>query len=177
MKIDIGSKNPVKIEAVKEAFSLFFDNVNVEGFSVNSGVSSQPKTLNEVIQGAKNRAINCFNNCDYGIGLESGIFPVEGSLTNYLNVCCCAIYNGKKIVGIGFSPGFEYPQFVIKRILQEESETGQIFDEILNEKNIKQKQGIVGALAHNKYSRKDFTIAGVIMALCPLLNKELYDRK
>lgn len=177
MKINIGSKNPVKIESVREAFGLFFDNVNVEGFSVNSGVSSQPKTLNEIIQGAKNRAINCFNNCDYGIGLESGIFPVEGSLTNYLNVCCCAIYNGEKIVGIGFSPGFEYPQFVIKRILQEGSETGQIFDEILNEENIKQKQGIVGALAHNKYSRKDFTIAGVIMALYPLLNKELYDKK
>ena len=177
MKINIGSKNPVKVEAVKEAFNLFFDDVDVEGFSVNSGISPQPKTLNEIIQGAKNRAINCFNNCDYGIGLESGIFPVEGSLTNYLNVCCCAIYNGEKIVGIGFSPGFEYPQFVIKRILQEGSETGQIFDEILNEENLKQKQGIVGVLAHNKYSRKDFTIAGVIMALYPLLNKELYDRK
>ncbi len=177
MKINIGSKNPVKIEAVREAFSLFFDNVNIEGFSVNSGVSSQPKSSDEIIQGARNRAINCFNNCDYGIGLESGIFPVNGSLTNYFNVCCCAIYSGKKIVGIGFSPGFEYPQFVIKKILQEQLETGKIFDELLNEENLNQKQGIVGVLAHNKYSRKDFTRAGVIMALYPLLNKELYDRK
>jgi len=177
MKINVGSKNPVKIEAVREVFSLFFGNANVEGFSVNSGVSSQPKTLNEIMQGAKNRAINCFNNCKYGLGLESGIFPVEGSLTNYLNICCCAIYNGGKIVGIGTSPGFEYPEFVIKRILQEELETGPIFDELLNEENINQKQGIVGALARNKYSRKDFTKAGVIMALYPLLNKKLYDRK
>ncbi len=175
MKINIGSKNPVKIEAVKEAFSLFFDNVNVEGFSVNSGVSPQPKSLNEMLKGAKNRAINCFNNCDYGIGLESGIFPVEGSLTNYLNVCCCAIYDGKEIVGVGLSPGFEYPKFVIKRIFQEELETGKIFDGLLNEENLNQKQGIVGVLAHNKYSRKDFTKAGIIMALYPLLNKELYD--
>lgn len=177
MKINVGSKNPVKIEAVREAFNLFFNNINIKGFSVNSGVSSQPKTLNEIIQGAKNRATNCFNNCKYGIGLESGIFPVKGSLTNYLNSCCCAIYNGEKIVGIGISPGFEYPKFVIKRILQEELETGHIFDELLNEKNINQKQGIVGALARNKYSRKDFTKAGVIMALYPLLNKKLYDKK
>lgn len=176
MKINIGSKNPVKIEAVRDAFSLFFDNINVKSFSVSSGVDSQPKSLEEIIQGARNRAINCFNNCDYAVGIEAGIFPIN-NLTKYLDVCCCAIYDGKRIVGLGFGPGFEYPQFIVKRILQEGLEVGQIFDKIFKGKNINRKQGAVGILAHNKYSRKDFIRDGVIMALFPLLNKELYARE
>lgn len=176
MRINVGSKNPVKIEAVREAFSLYFDNVNIKSFSVNSGVSTQPKSFEEIIQGARNRAINCFNNCDYGVGIETGIFSIN-NLTRYLDVGCCAIYDGKKVVGIGLSPGFEYPQFIIERIFQEGLEVGQIFDEIFKGKNINQKQGAVGILAHNKYSRKDFIKDGVIMALFPLLNKELYDRE
>lgn len=177
MKINIGSKNPTKIEAVREAFSLFFNNVIVSGLNIDSGINSQPKSLKEIIQGARNRAINCSNNCDYGVGIETGVFPINNSLTGYLDIGCCAIYKGKKIVGLGFSPGFEYPKFIVKKILQEGLEVGQIFDEITGDKNIKQKQGAVGFLAHNKFSRKDFMKAGVIMALFPLLNKELYSRE
>ena len=177
MRVNIGSKNPVKIEAVKEAFSLFFKDVKVDGFNVGSGVEPQPKSLEEITLGAKNRAINCFNGCEYGVGLEAGIFPLNNSLTGYMDVCCCMIYDGTKIVGIGFSPGFEHPQYVTKRILREGLEVGQIFDEMVGEDNVKQKQGAVGILAHDKYSRKDFIKAGIIMALLPILNKELYDRK
>ena len=54
MKILMGTKNPGKIEGAKQAFEKYFDNVEIEGISVNSDVSNQP--LNEeVFQGAKNR--------------------------------------------------------------------------------------------------------------------------
>src|SRR3989338_6303639 len=176
MKINVGSKNPVKIEAVREAFNLFsdfFGNVEVEGFEVSSGVDNQPKSLDEIIKGAKNRAVNCFNNCSYGVGLEAGIFPVSNSLTGFMDVCVCVIYDGKKVVCIGSSPGFEYPRIITNRIVQYGKEVGEIFDELVGQKKIKQKQGAVGVLAHNKYTRKDFIREGIIMALFPILNKEL----
>jgi len=56
MKILVGSKNPVKIKAVEEAFSKYFDNIVVEGINVNSGVSVQPVN-NETYAGAQNRAL------------------------------------------------------------------------------------------------------------------------
>jgi len=177
MKINVGSKNPVKIEAVKEAFNLFFKDVNVKGFYVTSRVSPQPKNLEEITLGAKNRAINCFNKCDYGVGLEAGIFEMNNSITGYIDVNCCVIYNGKRVVGVGLSPGFEYPFYVINKIFRDGLEVGEIFDELMGDENIKQKQGAVGILSHNKYSRKDFIKAGIIMALFPLLNKKLYGRE
>ena len=55
MKILVGSKNPVKIKSVEEAFSLYFQNFSVEGIEVNSGVPVQPIN-DETYIGAQNRA-------------------------------------------------------------------------------------------------------------------------
>lgn len=42
MKLLIGTKNPVKIEAVKEAFEKYFSEIEIEGISVDSEVGDQP---------------------------------------------------------------------------------------------------------------------------------------
>ena len=55
MKILVGSQNPVKIEATKEAFSTYFGKVEVRGIKVDSKVSNQP-TNDETFHGARNRA-------------------------------------------------------------------------------------------------------------------------
>ncbi len=55
MKVLVGSRNPVKLEAAKEAFSKYFDAVEVVGISVNSKVSNQP-VEDETFAGARNRA-------------------------------------------------------------------------------------------------------------------------
>ena len=57
MKILIGTKNPGKIEGAREAFEKYFDNVEIEGISVNSEVGDQPINK-EILQGAKNRVKN-----------------------------------------------------------------------------------------------------------------------
>ena len=55
MKILVGSQNPVKIEATKEAFSTYFGRVEVRGIKVDSKVSNQ-LTNDETFHGARNRA-------------------------------------------------------------------------------------------------------------------------
>ena len=42
MKILMGTKNPGKIEGAKQAFEKYFDNVEIEGISVDSEVGDQP---------------------------------------------------------------------------------------------------------------------------------------
>jgi len=176
MKINVGSKNPVKIEAVKEAFSLYFNDLIVKGFKVDSKVIPQPKKLEEITKGAINRSIGCFNDCNYSVGIESGIFPVNEALTNYMNISCSVIYDGKRIVGIGLSPGFEYPNFVIEEIFGKKREVAKIFDEKFKTLNIGKEGGAISILSNGKYLRKELHRVGTIMALLPIINKELYKK-
>jgi len=55
MIVNIGSKNPNKFKAVKEAFLMFekFNGADFEALSAESGVSDQPIGYKETITGAK----------------------------------------------------------------------------------------------------------------------------
>jgi inosine/xanthosine triphosphatase len=73
MKIIIGSKNPAKIDAVKQVFSMKdFEFITM---NVSSGVSEQPFSDEETVNGAINRATQALVQGDgqIGIGLEGGV--------------------------------------------------------------------------------------------------------
>ena len=77
-KVVIASKNPVKIQCVRQAFEKVFPNTafHVEGISVPSSVSDQPMTDEETFNGAKNRAVNAQKvnpEASYWAGIEGGI--------------------------------------------------------------------------------------------------------
>ena len=120
MKINVGSKNNVKIEAVEETIQnySFLRNSEVTGIEVLSNVSEQPKSLEETIVGAKNRAKNAFRNCDFSFGIESGLFKVPETKSNYIDICACVILDGKNF-HIGMSSAFEYPKEVMELILKD----------------------------------------------------------
>ena len=58
MKVFVGSKNKIKVDAVRRAFEGVFLNETwvVEGQEVDSGVSEQPMDEEETVRGARNRA-------------------------------------------------------------------------------------------------------------------------
>ncbi|MCH7589706.1 DUF84 family protein, partial [PVC group bacterium] len=58
--INVGSKNPIKIDAVRESLLEFYSEFELNFFGVNSGVSKQPKSLEEALRGAELRAKNSF---------------------------------------------------------------------------------------------------------------------
>src|ERR1035437_2745056 len=79
MKILVGSSNPVKIASVETAFNKYFNDVEVTGIAVESGVSCQPLN-DETFIGAQNRAVslkllNDLKNFDasFFVGIEGGI--------------------------------------------------------------------------------------------------------
>ena len=57
MKVLIATKNQGKIEGAKRALENYFDNVEIQGISVESNVSEQPVN-DEIYNGAKNRVKN-----------------------------------------------------------------------------------------------------------------------
>ena len=79
MKILTGSENQVKVEAVREAFSQYFDDITVVGIPVQSNVGGQPFN-EEAFRGAHNRALSLRNistergmNGRFFVGLEGGV--------------------------------------------------------------------------------------------------------
>lgn len=177
MFINVGTKNPAKIEAVQEIIKDydFLKDATVVGVEVESGISEQPFTLEETIQGAMNRAKNAFNNCDYSFGLESGIFPVPQTKTGYMDVGVCAIYDGREF-HLGLSSCFEYPKKITELVLKDglnisdaSRQTG-----LTEHEYVGYAEGTIGILTKGRLDRKGYTKQAIATALIHLENPELY---
>ena len=173
MKVVVGSKNPVKISATESAFKRFFNNVEVVGVEVKSGVSHQP-VGDETFKGAYNRAIALKNSTrgDFFVGIEGGISKISGVWFSYGAVC---IVDKESRTGWGTSPMFTLPDFIVKKLLAG-VELGDVMDELLNDHNSKQNQGAIGYLSKGAIDRTKLYETGIIMALVPFLNKDWYFR-
>ncbi len=174
MIVAVGSKSPAKIKAVEKAFARYFKEFEIKGFSVKSGVSDQPQSLDETIKGAENRAKRAWEKekCDYSVGVEAGIFKVQGTKTGYLDAAAIAIFDGKQI-HLGLTPAFEYPKVVVDKIINEGKEVSDVFLEEWDE-NAKDELGAIGRLTKKEVPRSLLQEMGVIMALAPIVNKEYY---
>ncbi len=176
VKIVVGSNNPVKINAVRDAFSHYFSDVEVESFPVESGVHDQPLG-EDTFKGAENRAKRIYQafkdgkiNADFFVGIEGGAGKVYGKVLSFAVAC---IMNKDGEFSFGVSPAHELPQAIASRIMDGE-ELGVVMGEITGESDIKYNQGTVGKLTRGVISRKSFCEAATIMALVPFLNKELF---
>lgn len=178
MKINVGSKNKVKINAVKDALKLYpdlFKNPIIKGVDVNIQKFGHPKNFRETIDGAINRAKKSFNNCDYSIGSEGGLIKVHKTESGYMEINVCAVYNGSKTY-IGLSPAFEWPVQVTKLILANKSDASLAFNQLglTNSRKLgAQKGGIIGMLTNGRMTREDQIKYSIIMALIYLEKPDL----
>ncbi len=179
MKVLVGSQNPVKAEAVKEAFSKYFDDVVVVSVKVNSKVSDQPVS-DETFEGAQNRAfelkkINEEKNlgADFFVGIEGGITNMFSKWFAFGGMC---VVDKQGKVGFGASPHFELPDGIMKEILNG-TELGDVMEKITGDNNIKQKAGAIGIFTKGVMNRKDLYVSGLIVAIVPFINRNLYFRE
>ena len=168
-RIVVASLNRNKIDAVKEVFPSY----DVEGAACDSGVRDQPLCLDEIIEGAVNRAKSVFGNCEYSVGIEDGISEVAGTMSGYMNFCCCAIYDGSRMF-LGLGPAFEYPPDCTKTVVDERITISEAFAPISDKPDIGYEEGIIGWLTDGKVSRKDYTKPAVEMAKVQIDNEGLY---
>lgn len=81
MIVNVGTTNPAKLRAVKLSLEQLFPDIQptVSGFNVASQVSDQPRSDEECIKGAINRAraAQSLSECDYAIGIEGGIHTIN----------------------------------------------------------------------------------------------------
>ncbi|MFA6354419.1 MAG: inosine/xanthosine triphosphatase [Candidatus Paceibacterota bacterium] len=177
MKIVIGTKNSTKIAAIKEIISdyNFFKNADVSSIETESGVGDQPKSLEETIRGAQNRAKNVFKNCNYSLGIESGLMKVPETKSGYMDVCVCAIYDGKNF-HLGLSSAFEYPKEITKLIIEDNLDATQAANKsgLTENPKLGSAEGIIGIITKGRITRKEYTKQAIRTALIHLENPELY---
>jgi inosine/xanthosine triphosphatase len=173
MKVYVGSRNPVKLRATRNVLEKLYPQLEVEAKHVDSGVPDQPIGLEVTIQGAINRARNAFlEGFDLSVGIESGLLDVPHSITGYVDLQWCAIYDGEKTT-LGVSAGFEYPPLVIEKVL-EGMEVGDVMDEVTGVDKLGQKTGAVSHLSKGLLDRTGNTEQCVLMAMIPRMNEGVY---
>jgi inosine/xanthosine triphosphatase len=173
MRVSVGTHNPVKVQATENVLRRFYPNLEIKGVKVSSGVRDQPIGLEETVGGAINRAKNAYSNgFDMSVGIESGLLETPHSLTGFLDLQWCAIYDGEKNT-LGVSAGFEYPPLVIEEVLKGK-EVGTIMDQITGVDKLGQKTGAISYLSRGMLDRTENTEQCVLMALIPRLNPDLY---
>ena len=175
-KILVASKNPVKINAAREAFKRMFpeENFIVEGASVDSGVSDQPMSDEETYRGAKNRADNAnkeFPEADFWVGMEGGVHNKDKDIEAFAWMVVKS-KNGK--YGEARTGTFFLPKEIVRLMREENMELGHASDVVFNENNSKQKSATIGLLTKDLITRTDYYVHATIMALIPFKNVHLY---
>ncbi|RSD27765.1 DUF84 family protein [Mesobacillus subterraneus] len=151
MRVAVGSKNPAKINAVKEAFKhLPYEIVSVDA---ESGVSAQPMSDEETIKGAVNRAIQAadLGNAEIGIGLEGGVQQTPYGLM-LCNWGALAVSGREPIIAGGAR--LPLPNEVANKLLAGD-ELGPVMDEYAMNKNVRKNEGAVGIFTNGQINRSE----------------------
>lgn len=173
----VASHNPVKVEAALRGFQKMFPNQIFQAIpvSVPSGVSDQPMTDKETLDGALNRVNNARTAhpaADYWIGIEGGVEAHAGELTAFAWV---VVRSGSGI-GKARSASFFLPG-VVADLVAQGMELGEADDLVFNKSNSKQASGAIGLLTENAVDRAQLYEQAVALALVCFKNAALYQQK
>lgn len=160
------TSNPAKITAISHAFNdlLGAEQCQVSHAKTDSGVSEQPMTSDETLQGARQRVANARQHqpdADYWVAIEAGI---DGQQT----FAWIVIDNGQR-VSESRSASLSLPASVIRE-LHQGRELGEIMAGLTGIENIKQQGGAIGVVTQGLLSRSSVYHQALILALSPLLH-------
>jgi len=167
----IGSRNPVKAEALRQGLAPFFASAIVEPWEAPSGVAAQPHGDEETQRGALGRAravLTLAPQAHYGVGLEGGV--VE--LGEVMYACAwCAIVSRAGQLGLASTGRCPLPP-TVARLVRQGMELGPADDLVFGSQDSRLKEGAVGLLTRGHIDRARFYAPAVTMALVPFLNPE-----
>ena len=173
-RVAVGSRNPVKIAAVRAVLARIAPDATVEGVQVASAVPDQPWGDDETIRGARTRAGAALAalGADLAVGLEGGVVRVGGAV----RTCAWAVAvdrTGRE--GVGGSLAMPLPPSVAA-LLEGGMELGHAMDALTGAENTKHKEGAVGVLTAGLVDRQRAYETLVTYALAPWLGARYWER-
>jgi len=171
--IVVASINPVKIQSALAGFERMFagETFTARGVSVASGVSNQPMSDEETLQGALNRAENAHTadaRADYWVGIEGGCEEKHGELLAYAWI----VVKSHDQTGKGRTGAFCLPR-EIAELVRQGVELGEADDRVFGRSNSKQLNGAIGILTGDVMDRTQYYESAVVLALIPFKNPQL----
>ncbi len=174
VQVVVASLNPVKLACVRAGFERMFpaQAFAVRGIIVPSGVSDQPSSDAETLQGALNRAWaarTALPDAEYWVGVEGGVEESGGEMSAFAWVVVLSA--GR--CGKARSSTFFLPP-ALAELVRRGVELGEADDRIFGRQNSKQGNGAVGLLTHDALDRAAYYEQAVLLALIPFKNPQLY---
>jgi inosine/xanthosine triphosphatase len=164
----VASKNPVKANAALGGCERMFPEVDfqLQTVSVESGVSHQPRTEAETLQGAENRAraaAYAVPQADFWVGIEGGIEDLSDGMLAYAWI----VVLSAGPTGKGRTGGFLLPE-AVARLVREGQELGDANDIVFGRQNSKQQEGAIGLLTGKVMDRTELYEHAMVLALAPI---------
>jgi inosine/xanthosine triphosphatase len=171
MLVAVGSRNPVKVEAVRNGLRPIYGELELVAFDVASGVRPQPFGDEETRAGALARAVNALaasGQAAMAVGLEGGVVEIGGAMY----ACAwCAIVSRAGVTGFASTGRCPLPPRVAE-LVRGGIELGAADDIVFGRENSRLNEGAVGILTRGHIDRAAFYTPAVTMALAPFLNPE-----
>ena len=173
-KIAVGSKNPVKANAIRLAFQRIFPqhDFDTESYAAPSGVSDQPTSDDETLSGACNRmraVRQARPDADFWVGIEGGIEDTADGM----NAFAWIVVSSGTNCGQSRTATFPLPR-AIAELIRQGVELGHATDEVFGRNNTKHKGGAIGVLSDNVVDRTMLYEHAALMALVAIKNGEMY---
>ncbi len=161
-RVAVGSTNPVKVAATERALDL-----PATAVAVDSGVSDQPRGVEQTVAGAENRARRALDgDRDLGVGIEGGVAQRPGVDGLHL-VMWAAVTDGDRL-GRGSGPSVRLPDGVAERVRAGE-ELGPVMDDLTGAAGVKHDEGAAGVLTGGRTDRERALAQAVAAAAGPVL--------
>lgn len=170
--VAVGSLNPVKVTAAKNAIQQYWPDAVCVGCAADSKVTAQPMSDQEAIDGALCRANEACRilDADMGVGLEGNTVDTPHGM--FLSAWAVVV-NGSATdateIGLGSSGRLLLPKSIAEQIRNGE-ELGPLMDQVTNQQNTKQRQGAVGILTNGTLNRETGLTQAVLFALAPFVS-------
>lgn len=180
MKILIASQNKVKAAATHEAFARFLNEVAdivLPEVEIDSGVDSQPSSLEETARGALNRlkAIQTVPGYDYYVAIEGGVYCISTDLGEcWYESACAAVATKNMPPIIAYGPAYPVPSRFVGHL----KEGKNLNEAMATETGIQEAgkgAGFNGWLTDNQIDRQKSSAEAVLLALYGLKHEIVHD--
>lgn len=185
--IAVGSTRKPKLNAVHEALaeigSLLAPACQLEivPVAVESGVTHTPASRQELMRGARQRAVAVQTLArqkrepwHYFVGMEGGLDTVEEDGIRRVFLESWAYVSDGERGFFGRSGAVEVPGVLAEEVLVRGTELSVAIDRFAEQTGIRDAQGAWGVLTSNKITRQEAFRVAVIAAFAPFYNKKMY---
>ena len=190
MRIAIGSTRAPKVEAVKEAWSIFSSKILTAGdeevefapFDVPTQAPEMPVAVEQLMTGARERADRLMlqlkrerAEADFYVGLEGGFNVVDprGARRQVFLESWAFVSDGH-LGFFGHGGGIYVPPAISTQVMDRGIELGIVIDLFAQQRDVSSQQGVWGVLTHNIFNRQHSFVVALIAAFAPFYNPEAY---